>query len=1372
MKAINTFTAALFCFFVLTANTFVKANASDILVHNSIGFVTTHDDANPDRDPYIVSLVVDMTDAVVPDSWISFDPAIHSVYVSGSFAGWPMPGTDISLELQPLNRLSPGSHLLRTMNTGGGQDLSKDDLLYSINLQVPEGEIHYKFFLVEDAPTWNLGEWHGDPNRVLFVDEDTEIFNVWGECCPVEIFFIEPAAGSVYDLAENNEIPVSIDYQGNQYIGLVLFLEGVNTGIEYWIDYFDLDHAQIINYTYFAPLYLPGGEYIFKVGYYDGNWNIINSEQFTIINETPFIEIMHPLENNYIYIHDYNYIVWRSNNIDLVNISYSLDDGQTWEIIESNYPSTNSNNQINWQLPAGIDDTYRMCRIKVEDISDSMTAISELFTISNLPLLQFNSPTAEDSYVIGTDTHINIEFFFNGTGEHYFPLYLSNYSSYFYMTDFYSNEPQMFYYDYAIPDGLLTGDYHILTLYPSESSSESFHIENPNAFIKFNLPVENDVFDVCDEVIEIEIESFGVGDNWGQLHVFKHGWWQWFADYYSSGDGVQTYYYFPELSMQTDSYQFRMVSPPGIVYSDHFIIENNNAPVFQSPEGGESFVVGVDETINVDIGLGGCVDLQICAELFIEYGGQWQMLENFCVDQNTPYSYVFNIPLTIISGDYRFLAYYYDNVTHNWRTVYSEYFQITNENISLAFVTPAGGESFTVGVDEHIDVAIEMGGFDYLSGYLYVVYPFGYWEFVEHLIFSGDGLQTASFSLTENAATGSYYFSMDYDGSIDEQYVSGAIASQYFNIINDTETIQVSQPGFAGCFTAGNANDIRWNTTNVNAVNISYSPDDGDNWYLIANNVPSSDGYFGFGFNYYTWYIPNSQQLSDDYRIKIENTGNPSHFEISEPFSMRAQPAIVYDSPAENMTYLVGYDLQIDLSLTYYGCGQFYGDLFIENSSGEQLHLHAFDYWNSLSHDEPFDYVFEIPLDIQNDEYRFVAISEFGDKLFYSNPFNIFHTYVITATAGENGTIEPEGAVTVIFNHSQGFSINADEGYHISDVYVDDESIGAVIDYVFYGVASDHTIHSVFDINTYEIVAVANDDAYGAVTGAGQYDHFETVVLTAIPNTGYHFVDWTEGETTVATDPVYEFMAAENRTLVANFVINTYDIVAVANDDAYGAVTGAGQYDHFEMVELSAIPQTGYHFVNWTEDGVEVYDEPVYSFMVDSDRHLLANFMLTTYSLSFNVVDAHSGNLINDAVISIDGTHYSPGMYVFENIVPAAYEYSVTHDEYFEVTGSVEILDTDVTVNVEMAIDDTNADYLETFTIKVYPNPSRGTINIESDVLIRELQVIDLLGQTLYRADVNSKRHIVNLYGARGGLYFIRVYTSGGVKTLSIQIDQ
>ncbi len=77
------------------------------------------------------------------------------------------------------------------------------------------------------------------------------------------------------------------------------------------------------------------------------------------------------------------------------------------------------------------------------------------------------------------------------------------------------------------------------------------------------------------------------------------------------------------------------------------------------------------------------------------------------------------------------------------------------------------------------------------------------------------------------------------------------------------------------------------------------------------------------------------------------------------------------------------------------------------------------------------------------------------------------NTYIITATAGANGSISPNGPQTVTYGSSAAFSINPNPNYHVIDVWVDGISVGTPSVYTFTNITADHTITTAFDFGVY-----------------------------------------------------------------------------------------------------------------------------------------------------------------------------------------------------------------------------------------------------------------------------------------------------------------
>ncbi len=172
---------------------------------------------------------------------------------------------------------------------------------------------------------------------------------------------------------------------------------------------------------------------------------------------------------------------------------------------------------------------------------------------------------------------------------------------------------------------------------------------------------------------------------------------------------------------------------------------------------------------------------------------------------------------------------------------------------------------------------------------------------------------------------------------------------------------------------------------------------------------------------------------------------------------------------------------------------------------------------------------------------------------------------------------------------------------------------------------------------TYTITATVNPVGAGTVTGAGQYEEGTTATLVATAVSGYDFVNWTEDGTVVSTNAAYTFVVTGDRDLVANFIptsVTTYTITAIANPAEGGTIAGAGVYNEGTIATLVATAASGYYFVNWTEGGDIVSTSPTYSFIVTSDRTLVANFAEATGNML--ILSNESGTDGSVVTMSVD----------------------------------------------------------------------------------------------------------------------------------------
>ena len=146
------------------------------------------------------------------------------------------------------------------------------------------------------------------------------------------------------------------------------------------------------------------------------------------------------------------------------------------------------------------------------------------------------------------------------------------------------------------------------------------------------------------------------------------------------------------------------------------------------------------------------------------------------------------------------------------------------------------------------------------------------------------------------------------------------------------------------------------------------------------------------------------------------------------------------------------------------------------------------------------------------------------------------------------------------------------------------------------------------------IIMVEYDATQGEVIGAGTYLLGDIVTLTVIPNEGYQFATWGDGN----TDNPRTLVVTQDTTLTAVFEILTYN-VTVTCDPIHGDVTGSGTYNHGDVATLTATPSDGYTFVEW---GDGCTDNPR-ALVVTQDTILTAIFEILTYNVTVTYDPIH-----------------------------------------------------------------------------------------------------------------------------------------------------
>jgi PKD repeat protein len=149
-------------------------------------------------------------------------------------------------------------------------------------------------------------------------------------------------------------------------------------------------------------------------------------------------------------------------------------------------------------------------------------------------------------------------------------------------------------------------------------------------------------------------------------------------------------------------------------------------------------------------------------------------------------------------------------------------------------------------------------------------------------------------------------------------------------------------------------------------------------------------------------------------------------------------------------------------------------------------------------------------------------------------------------------------------------------------------------------------------LQTFSITTTAAPAAGGTTTGSGSFASGASATVTATPSLGYHFVSWSESGSQISTSANYSFILSGNRNLTANFAADaasTYIVIASVLPKGTGKATGGGTFKAGTSRTLRATPNSGYIFVNWTENGTVVSTAANCVFLLNENRNLVANFI-------------------------------------------------------------------------------------------------------------------------------------------------------------------
>ncbi len=149
--------------------------------------------------------------------------------------------------------------------------------------------------------------------------------------------------------------------------------------------------------------------------------------------------------------------------------------------------------------------------------------------------------------------------------------------------------------------------------------------------------------------------------------------------------------------------------------------------------------------------------------------------------------------------------------------------------------------------------------------------------------------------------------------------------------------------------------------------------------------------------------------------------------------------------------------------------------------------------------------------------------------------------FLLTLYANPQDAGEVEGEGLYYADDNVDVKAMANLGYElISWTDGNDEEVNTDSEFVFTMPAEAVSLTANFALIDYHLTVTIDPEGAGSVSGADTYNMGEEVTLEALPNEGWTFVNWSDGEEVLSADETYVFtMPAADVTLTANYSSTT-----------------------------------------------------------------------------------------------------------------------------------------------------------------------------------------------------------------------------------------
>ena len=234
-------------------------------------------------------------------------------------------------------------------------------------------------------------------------------------------------------------------------------------------------------------------------------------------------------------------------------------------------------------------------------------------------------------------------------------------------------------------------------------------------------------------------------------------------------------------------------------------------------------------------------------------------------------------------------------------------------------------------------------------------------------------------------------------------------------------------------------------------------------------------------------------------------------------------------------------------------------------------------------------------------------------------------TFIVEITSNSNGTTIPHQSEILEYGDNKKIIFSPVEGFHISNILIDGSAVGALSEYTFNNITSNHNIEVFFEINLYSIwVSYQGNGTIvpGSINGV---EHGTSQNFQINPAEGNHIEDVKINDVSIGAVKNYIFTNTTiNQTIHAIFGTNKYRIDATSDINGTISSPGINLIEHDDSITYFFYPNENFTIENVVIDNIPLGSINNYTFVnVDTNHSIHVTFVSTVqkYALVIGISD-------------------------------------------------------------------------------------------------------------------------------------------------------